>query len=242
MSGPVIAGADGSPSGPAAVAAAERQAERPGTRLTPTRALTRPPAHLPPEVPPRDQDVATARAGPNGPPTEAERAARRIAPGPAVTRDVLIGEPPSVLDSPSGTASPTVVGSSRATPLRGRLRALVAGHLTARGRGPLLVVRGRPRPDGPVVLGDDMSQEAAGLTLPQAAGRGTCPAVPHRPLSASRKKHPGVIGHIRPGCIRTGRALLEAGATAPLAVIGARHRSTDPLPVRAARKARPWTA
>jgi hypothetical protein len=222
MSGPVVVGADGSPSGPAAVAAAARQAGRPGRRLMPPRAPTRPPAHLPPEVPPWDQDVATARTGPTGPLTEAERAARRIAPGPAVTRDLLIGEPPTVLESPSRTASPAAVDGSRVTPLRGRLRASVAGRRTARGRGPLPVVRGGPRPDGTVVPGDDMSQEAAGLTLPQAAGRGTCPAFPHpraraaRPLPAWRKKHPGVIG--------------------------ARHRSTDPLPVRAARKVRPWTA
>ncbi|MGC0343159.1 universal stress protein [Streptomyces sp. SLBN-8D4] len=241
MRGPVVVGVDSS-SSLAAVEAAAREAERLGTGLRLAHALTWSSAHLPPGVPPWDRDGAAARVRLTGPLNEAERAARRIAPGVAVTQDVLIGEPPAVLESQSRTASLTVVGSGPADGVGGRLRPSVAGQLAARSRGPLLVIRGRPGPDGPVVLGDDLSREAAEFAFSEAIRRGTDLVVLHprtraaRPLSALRKKHPDIVVRERRADSWTGHALVEASGTAQLVVIGARqHRIADTLRVSAAR-------
>ncbi|MFF7648021.1 universal stress protein [Streptomyces canus] len=243
MRGPVIVGVDGSPSSLAAVEAAAREAERLGTGLRLTHALTWPStsAPIPPGVPPWDQDGAATRARLTGPLTDAGRRARGIAPRVAVMQDVLIGDPATVLASQSRTASLTVVGSRPAAGAGGRLRTSVAGRLTARGRCPLLVIRGRSDPDGPVVLGDDTSREAAEFAFSEAARRGTDLVVLRprtrtaRPLSALGRKYPAVVVHHRRTSSRMGRALVEASGAAQLVVIGARHKITDTLRVSAAR-------
>lgn len=240
MSGPVVVGVDGS-SSLAAVEAAAREAERLGRELRLAHALTWSSTHLPPGVPPWDRDGAATRVRLTGPLTEARRAASRIAPGVATTQDVLLGEPSAVLESASRTASLTVVGGSPAAGVGGRLRASVAGKLAARSRGPLLVIRGRRDPDGPVVLGDVTSREAAEFAFSQATRRGTDLVVLHprtrtaRSLSAPRKKHPHVVVHERRASSWIGHALVEASGTAQLVVIGARHTAADTLRVSAAR-------
>ncbi|MFC8431877.1 universal stress protein [Streptomyces sp. NPDC057253] len=240
MSGPVVVGVDGS-SSLAAVEAAAREAERLGTGLRLAHAFTWSSAYIPPGASPWDRDGAAARARLTGPLHEAQRVARRIAPGVTVTQDVLIGEPSAVLESESRTASLTVVGGGPAAGAGGRLRASVAGQLAARSRGPLLVIRGRPGPDGPVVLGDDTSREAAEFAFSEATRRRTDLVVVHprtrtaRALSALRKKYPDIVVHERRSGVWTGHALVEASATAQLVVIGARHGVADTLRVSAAR-------
>ncbi|MFD5593413.1 universal stress protein [Streptomyces griseorubiginosus] len=240
MSGPVVVGVDGS-SSLAAVEAAAREAERLGTGLRLTHALTCSSTYLPPGVPPWDRDGTATRVRLTEPLTEARRAARRIAPGVAVTQDVLIGEPSVVLESQSRTASLTVVGSAPVAGVGGRLRPSVAGRLAARSRGPLLVIRGRSAPDGPVVLGDDTSGEAAEFAFSEATRRAADLVVLHprtrtaRSLSALRKKHPHVVVHERRTSSWTGHALVEASGTAQLVVIGARHSVADTLRISAAR-------
>ncbi|MFC8358526.1 universal stress protein [Streptomyces griseorubiginosus] len=240
MSGPVVVGVDGS-SSLYAVEAAAREADRLGTGLRLAHVLTWSSTHLPPGVPPWDRDGSVTRESLTSPLTEARRAARRVAPGLAITQDVLIGEPSAVLDAESRTASLTVVGGRPAAGVGGRLRASVAGQLAVRGRGPLLVVRGRPEPEGPVVLGNDTSREAAEFAFSEASRRGTDLVVLHsrgraaRLLSALRKKHPDVVVHERHAGSWTGHALVEASGAAQLVVIGARHTLADTLRVSAAR-------
>ncbi|MCD7442318.1 universal stress protein [Streptomyces lincolnensis] len=241
MSGPVVVGIDGSASSPAVVEAAARAAERLGTGLRLAHALTWSSAQLPPGVPPWDPDGGAARVRVTGPLAEAERRARRTAPGVDVTREVLIGEPVTVLESEARTAVLTVVGGHRVTGLAARLRGSVAGQLAARGRCPVLVVRGRPAPTGPVVLADDTSPAAAGFAFAEAARRGTDLVVLHprtttaRSWTALRERYPDVLVHGRRVRARTGRALVAASSGAQLVVIEARHRIADALPGAAAR-------
>lgn len=240
MSGPVVVGVDGL-SSLAAVEAAAREAERLGTGLRLAHVLPWSSTHLPPGVPPWDRGGAVTCETLTSALTEARRAARRIAPGVAVTQDVLIGEPSAVLDAESRRASLTVVGGRPATGVGGRLRASVAGQLAVRSRGPLLVIRGRFGPEGPVVLGNDTSREAAEFAFSEATRRGTDLVVLHprtraaRSLSALRRKHPDVVVHERHAGSWTGHALVEASGTAQLVVIGARHTIADTLRVSAAR-------
>ncbi|MEU4659148.1 universal stress protein [Streptomyces sp. NPDC023723] len=240
MRSPVVVGFDGSPSGLVAVETAAREAERLGTGLRLTYVLSWPSAYLPPGVPPWDPEGAESRGRVTGPLDEAERRARRTAPGIAVTQDVLIGEPVPVLESESRTASLTVVGSRPDTGavgrLRGsvgRLRGSVARRLAAHGRCPVLVARGRPGPSGPVVLGDGTSPAAAEFAFAEAARRGADLVAPRprvhaaRFRTALRAKYPGVVVRDRRTRDLAGRALVEESAAAQLVVIGAGHGVVD---------------
>jgi len=151
MRGPVVVGVDGSPSSLVAVEIAARTAEYQGVELQLVHAVDWPAG------PPADGTGAWGlrpereRAGVNGALAEAERWARRAAPGVDVRCEVLLGEPAQVLESESRDAGLTVVGHQ---PLGngGRLHHSVGGQLLARGPRPVLVVCGRQEPGGPVVL------------------------------------------------------------------------------------------
>ncbi|WP_254076073.1 universal stress protein [Streptomyces sp. P3] len=243
MGGPVVVGVDGSPSSLAAVETAAWEAERRGTGLRLTHALVWPSTHVPPGIPPWDPDGGGLRDRVNGSLTEAERRARSVAPQVTITCDVLFGEPAAVLEIETRTASLTVVGGRRATRDGVLLHDSVADRLTAHGRCPTLVVRGRPEPAGPVVLADDASPAltaAAEFAFAEALGRGADLVVLHTragngrlplgPLSSLRTKYPDVA--VRPRWLRgrEGRVLVEASADAQLVVVGARHRVRNTLP------------
>ncbi|MFF4359980.1 universal stress protein [Streptomyces sp. NPDC001604] len=155
MNGPVVVGADGSPSGLAAVEAAAWEADRRGVGLEPAHALTWSEELVPAGVAPWDPDGGGLRDRVNEALADAEGRARRLAPDLAITREVLVGEPATVLGSASRAASLTVVGSGHARGMRGRLHGSVAGRLTARAGCPVLVVCGRQSRTGPVVLAQD---------------------------------------------------------------------------------------
>jgi nucleotide-binding universal stress UspA family protein len=234
MKGPVVVGVDGSPSSLDAVEAAARAAERRGTQLHVAHALAWTAAPVRPGVPPWDPDGAGLRDSVDGGVSEAERRARKAAPHVTVTCGVLLGEPADVLESESRTASLAVVDGRRPNGLTGRL--------TAHGRCPLLVVRGRTERRGPVVLADTTSPAAAEFAFAEASERGadllvlhTRPGAARRPLTGLRKKYPGVTVLDRRTPRRGGRALVEASAGAQLVVIAAHHKALEALPGSAAR-------
>ncbi|MBN0043724.1 universal stress protein [Streptomyces actuosus] len=237
MLGPVVVGVDGTPSSLVAVEVAAREAERRGVGLRLAHALGRGAGDTPPGVAPWDPDGAAGRARMNCVLRAAEGRARREVPGLAISWDVLVGEPAAVLECAGRDAALTVVGSS---PIRRRgvPRPSVGRLLGARGRGPVLVVRGRLVAGGPVVLvdgGAPADRAAAEFAFLEAAGRGTDLVVltPRRghPRDGEalapdlRTAHPDVA--VRPRRVRGGtrRALAEASAGAQLVVVSARPRS-----------------
>jgi nucleotide-binding universal stress UspA family protein len=89
--------------------------------------------------------------------TEAARVARRVAPGIELTGVIADGQPAPVLLAESEHAVLVVVGSRSGGGLPGMLVGSVAGLALATAGSPVLVVRGRRNPDGPVVVGVDGS-------------------------------------------------------------------------------------
>ncbi|MGI5452090.1 universal stress protein [Streptomyces sp. CA-249302] len=236
MNGPVVVGVDGSAVGLAAVEAAAREAERRGVTLRLAHALTWPTEQVPPGVAPWDPDGAGLRDRVNEALADAEWRARRVSPDLAITREVLVGEPVTVLESESRAACLAVVGSHRTDGMRGRLHGSVAGHLTAHVGCPVLVVRGRAVRTGPVVLADDASpaaRVAAEFAFAEAADRGADLVVLHLArdrhhasddLTDLREKYPDVRVTARFVRGRRHRALLEASFGAQLVVVGVRRR------------------
>ncbi|MCH0565793.1 MULTISPECIES: universal stress protein [unclassified Streptomyces] len=238
MLGPVVVGVDGSPSSLAAVEVAAREAERRGVGLRLTHAIGRGAGGTPPGAAPWDPDGAAGRARMNSVLRAAEGRARREVPGLTISRDVLVGEPAAVLECAGRDAALTVVGSGPSRH-RGLPRPSVGRLLGARGRGPVLVVRGRPARGGPVVLvdgGAPADRAAAEFAFAEAAGRGTELVVltprgghPHSGRAMApdlRTAYPDVA--VRPRRVRggTGRTLAEVSAGAQLVVVPARPRTS----------------
>lgn len=120
---------------------------------------------------------------------EAERRALDSVPGVEIVRDVVLGEPATVLVIESRTAPVAVVGSHGRGAVAGLLLGSTAGHLAAHGRCPVLVVRGRRAPDGPVLLAVDdapSSAPAVRFAFAEARLRGAALTAAHvcRPGSA----------------------------------------------------------
>ncbi|MEZ3180379.1 universal stress protein [Streptomyces pimonensis] len=146
MNDTVIVGVDGSPSSLAAVDVAAQEALLRGARLRIVHAFSRP-ADLGPMI--------------HGTLAWAEQRAHDRSPGLEIARTVASGETLTVLRSESRHAVLTVVGGRG----RGGFGDLLLGstvvQLAAHGHGPLLVVRGRPAPEGPVLLAVDGSSAGA---------------------------------------------------------------------------------
>ncbi len=87
----------------------------------------------------------------------AEERACTVAPGIDIQRSVVAGEALEVLEIESRSAALAVVGSRGLSSFAGLLLGSTAVHLAAHGHCPLLVVRGRPAPAGPVLLAVDGS-------------------------------------------------------------------------------------
>ncbi|MFD5256405.1 universal stress protein [Streptomyces bobili] len=248
MSGPVVVGVDGSPASLKAVEFAAWEAGLRGVGLRLAHAFAWPSAPVPPGAPPWDPDGVGLTELVNGTLAEAEQRAHAVAPQVNVTSDVLVGEPATVLQSESRIASLTVVDGRRTSRLDGLLHGSVAGRLTARGCCPVLVVRGRQNPTGPVVLAYDASpaaRAAAEFALAEASVRGADLVVLRtrhlwaaRPTSSAdladvRKEYPDVSVDIQRVTGWSGRTVVEASAGAQLVVIGAPEwsRVVDVLPV-----------
>ncbi|GAA3494665.1 hypothetical protein GCM10019016_017650 [Streptomyces prasinosporus] len=105
---------------------------------------------------------------------QAERRAHATAPGIEITRSVVAGETLEVLEIESRSAALAVVGSRGLSGFSGLLLGSTAVHLAAHGHCPLMVVRGRPDPAGPVLLAVDGSpagKAAVGFAFAEAALR-----------------------------------------------------------------------
>ncbi|MES5824815.1 universal stress protein [Streptomyces sp. RG80] len=161
MNGPVVVGVDGSPSSMTAVEVAAREAALRGVGLRLVHAFGWPAAHVPPGAP-WNPTGPGLRELIDGPLTEAERRARAAAPGIEVSRDVVVGEPVMVLEIESRTAPLVVVGSRGLSRFGSLLLGSTAGHLAAHAACPVLVVRGRTQPAGPVLLAVDGSPASRG--------------------------------------------------------------------------------
>ncbi|WP_208818366.1 universal stress protein [Streptomyces marokkonensis] len=160
MDDTVIVGVDGSPSSLAAVDVAAHEARLRGARLRIVHAFSRP-ADLDPMV--------------HGVLAQAEQRARDRTPGLEIARTVASGETLTVLRSESGHAVLTVVGERGRTGFGGLLLGSTVVQLAAHGHGPLMVVRGREDPRGPVLLAVDGSpagNAAASFAFAEAALRG----------------------------------------------------------------------
>lgn len=175
MSGPVVVGVDGSPSALAAVDAAAREVRMRDVELRVVHAFTWPAMHAP------------RGASPLGPPTgglreavehllaEAVERARTAAPGAEVSHAVITGEALTVLAAQSRSAQLIVVGHRGSGRFRELLLGSTAVHLSAHARCPVMVVRGRPEPAGPVVVavdGSPQGQAAVAFAFAEAALRG----------------------------------------------------------------------
>lgn len=255
MSGPVVVGVDGSRSNLAVVEVAAREAERLGVGLELTQVVGWPSAGVPSAVPSWDTGRTGGHTPASGALAEAERRAHSVAPRVRISREVLVGAPGTVLEAESRTASLTVVGSDGARGYGTQRNGSLAGHLSARVSGPLLVVRGRPNPVGPVLLavhGTPTLRAAAAFAFAEASARkAELVAVRLRNVSAARP-HGGSAPPVAEGeedsalagalselheqypdvtlrCVRphgrSRRALVEASADSRLLVVGVRGRS-----------------
>jgi nucleotide-binding universal stress UspA family protein len=175
MNGPVVVGVDGSPSSLTAVEVAAREAALRGVGLRLVHAFGWPAAQVPTGTP-WNPTGSGLRELIDGTLTEAERRARRAAPGIEVSRDVVVGEPVTVLEIESRTAPLVVVGSRGLSRFGSLLLGSTAGHLAAHATCPVLVVRGRTHPAGPVLLavdGSPASRGAVEFAFAQASLHGT---------------------------------------------------------------------
>ncbi|KOX06096.1 universal stress protein UspA [Streptomyces sp. NRRL B-1140] len=175
MTKPVVVGVDGSPSSLDAVEVAGQEAAMRGAVLRLVHAFGRSSSHLPAGGPPWNPAGAGVRELLDGTLVAAERRARDMAPQVDITRDVTVGEPLTVLEIASRTASLVVVGSRGLGAFSSLLLGSASGHLAAHGRCPVLVVRGRPKPAGAVLLAVDdspASDEAVRFAFTEASLRG----------------------------------------------------------------------
>lgn len=101
-------------------------------------------------------------------------AAARILPTTRIRSEVREGGPAEVLQDESARASLLVLGSRGRGGFRGLLLGSSAVTLAAAARCPVVVVRARPTPDGPVAVGVDgspASETALGFAFETAARR-----------------------------------------------------------------------
>ncbi|MER6306313.1 universal stress protein [Streptomyces sp. NPDC001657] len=161
MSDPVVVGFDGSESSFAAVEVAAHEAYLRRTGLRVVHAFG---------WPARDTPLGRTRLGPAESGlrdlaehivAEAVAHAQNVEPAVDVTHTVVIDDPLSALEVQSHAAELIVVGSRGLGSFAGLLVGSTAVHLAAHGVCPVMVVRGRPAPEGPVVLAVDGSPEGA---------------------------------------------------------------------------------
>jgi nucleotide-binding universal stress UspA family protein len=187
----VVVGVDGSPTSLAAVELAAREAALRRRPLHVVHACVWPLLNVPLEPPPG----APADAGVGH---EAERfvaegvaRARSVAPEIAVTGEVIVGAPTSVLLHSSADAVLTVIGDRGLGGFTDLLAGSVAVQLAAHAPGPVLIARGEVHPAGAVVLGVDGSpanDPAVGYAFESASLR----AVPL--VAVHAWKHPASTG------------------------------------------------
>ncbi|MEV0330230.1 universal stress protein [Micromonospora echinospora] len=173
---PVVVGVDGSTSARDAVRVAVREAAARNRSLRVVHAFVWPLLGVPlgpsPDGPPegglRNQAARIV--------TEAVAGAGKVDPEVPVSGVVVDGAPTAVLLAESRDAALVVLGSRGLGGFAGLLIGSSAVQVSAHATGPVLVVRGEPRADGPVVVGVDgseLSDLAVGFAVEEAARRGT---------------------------------------------------------------------
>ncbi|WP_426567458.1 universal stress protein [Streptomyces canus] len=169
----VIVEVDGSAAGLDAVDLAAREAQLRRVSLHLVHALGRSSAHLRPDVSPWSRTHYGSESLVHGALARAEERAHVTAPDIEVTRAVVVAHARDAMEIESRRAALAVVGDQDLSRLAGLLGS-TAVHLAAHGHCPLLMVRGRPRPVGPVLLAVDGSragEASVGFAFAEAALR-----------------------------------------------------------------------
>jgi nucleotide-binding universal stress UspA family protein len=169
----VVVGVDGSPQSMDAVEAAAVEAARRHRPLQIVHALAWPalPVPLPPGMTQTSPGAVREQAA--GYLAEAARIAGEVAADITLTTKLIAGHPATVLTDLSRRTDLVVVGERG---LGGLLFGSVASHLASHAGCPVVVVRGEPHPNGPVVVGVDGagdSADALDFALEEASLRGT---------------------------------------------------------------------
>lgn len=173
--GLIVVGVDGSEPALRAVGTAAVQARLLGCRLEVVHAFIWPELRGPAVPTPAWLPGAGLQASAERTVDEAVRRAQETAPGVAVSGAVVPGAPEPVLLRASVRAALVVVGDRGLGGFTGLLLGSVAVELASRARCPVVVVRGRSEPTGPVVLGVDggaLRETVADLALSWAAANG----------------------------------------------------------------------
>lgn len=176
MSGPVVVGVDGSSSAMAAVDAASREALLRGAELHVVHAFIWPAMHVPPGALPLGPPVGGVRESVEHLLHEAVDRARAAAPKVQISSAVMPGEPLAALEAESRSAQLIVVGQRGSGGIRELLLGSTAVHLAAHGHCPVMVVRGRAGPQGPVLVAVDGSPQGRGavaFAFAEASVRGS---------------------------------------------------------------------
>ena len=164
----VVVGNDGSEEGYRAVRWAADEARRLGTGLNIVHAWLwpffkvdlGPPAHAP--------AGAGLRAKAEAVLAESTRHAHEVAPTLAVSTSLVAGDAAPELLRQAGNARMLVVGSRGLGGFTGLLLGSVGVELSAHASCPVVVVRGRSGPTGPVLAGVDESEQSAAAALAAA--------------------------------------------------------------------------
>jgi nucleotide-binding universal stress UspA family protein len=175
---PVVVGVDGSPSSLDAVDLAATEAKLRGLRLHIVHAFVWPASLVAarPAAEGAPEPATLVRAHADAIVAEATAHAEKLAPHLTISAEVADGPATFVLLERSRHASLTVVGDRGLGRFDGILAGSVATHLATYASGPVLVVRGRAREDGPVVVGVDgsaRSDRALDFAAEEAMLRGT---------------------------------------------------------------------
>ncbi|MFZ3573136.1 universal stress protein [Streptomyces sp. BH097] len=177
MAGHVLVGTDGSDSSLEAVAVAAHEARRRGLGVRIVNAFTWPMLKI----------RHGSTSGETAEPAMRRRAEETVAAAvdrvrieepdlAPVEGEVVTGEALTVLATRSRDAALVVVGSRGLGAFSGLLIGSVAVHLAAHAECPVLVVRGRERPEGPVAVavdGSDAAKAAVEEAFDDAARRGS---------------------------------------------------------------------
>jgi nucleotide-binding universal stress UspA family protein len=177
-SAPVIVGVDVSPSSLEAVELAAGEAVRRGRRLHVVHAFVWPVALVAarPAAEGAPEPATFLRAKADAIVDEARTRAEKVAQGITVTTEASDGPAAFVLVQRSHHAALMVVGDRGLGRFDGILAGTVATQLATYGACPILIARGRPNPEGPVVAGVDGSEGSIGalrFAAEEAVRRGT---------------------------------------------------------------------
>ncbi|MFE6870390.1 universal stress protein [Kitasatospora sp. NPDC057692] len=244
MSDQVLVGVDGSEASLAAVDVAVHEARLRGAGLRIVHAFIWPLMRVP---------LGPAQDGPpegglrhqaEGILADARARAEALDPRLEIATELVTGEPLTVLSRWSREAGLVVVGSRGLGRFGALLIGSVAVHLAAHADCPVLIVRGRPDPAGPVLAavdGSGVGAEALGFAFAEASARRapltalhiahpstSWPDQEERVLSEAlagwREKYPDVELRSEVVEAHTRPALIEASREAQLLVVGARGR------------------